>query len=696
VLDVLGDRIGRLEPATRAVVEVAAVLGHADLQICAAVLDRDRSAILGALTSAEQIGLVRHAGSEGFAFDHDLSRQAIVESMPATQRIALYAAIASALAKMSSPARVSAAVAHHAWEARSLDARQAARWCRLAGDDAMDHVAYGAAELQYGRALGLTANPREELDARLRLGRAQHGLGDRERYHATFRSAHELDADLGDAVATATAAIGYVGELTYVLDLDPYAEMIVRRALEGLPDGAEALRIRLEMAALSGRRNRGIVDASEIAAESAAIVARARAIGDPSLLLAASLRNMPDPRELEARRALAAEAVELALLVGSSRERVAALSQRAAVHLESGALDAAASDLDLIEAVSRGADSDSAGTPQRVAVLRAAVALSAGRFDEADAVLRVVRAGERDDFVVYPYQRVTLGVLRGEPARSLGVIPGEAGLGAEARLVELTEHVAIPSPGSSASAIELQLVAARAGLSARRRRVDSGRGPRAARRPRADDRPDPPDGPAHLRPRDPRRRDRRSRPLDRAPPTTARRVTRDLRGPAAAFVRLGAVEGYVGVLAGLAGDHVEGERQLLVAADRNHGAGLAPFEAYAHTDRGQLLERIGRSADAIAAFQHAAAIADRLGCSPSQTPPTRGSPVSGSGDPGPGRPSALLEARPRSPIRVLRDPPDAESTRRPRPHAGQTERPGRSPMIVRQRKRLQRLDHRHP
>jgi hypothetical protein len=109
------ERAGRLDPAGRALLEVAAVAGlEVEAQLLASVLHEGRP---GDLVSA---GLLNHEDEERFRFRHPLLQEAAYQEVPAGRRRALHDQIAAVLAKSSS--HLTERVAVHLERARRPEA----------------------------------------------------------------------------------------------------------------------------------------------------------------------------------------------------------------------------------------------------------------------------------------------------------------------------------------------------------------------------------------------------------------------------------------------------------------------------------------------------------------------------------------------------------------------------------------------
>ncbi|MGW4928719.1 ATP-binding protein [Agromyces sp. NPDC004153] len=145
VVDAVTGRLRRLDAATQEHVEQLAVVPSA---VDADLLARLVPGSAGALRAAEEGGLLA-VSPDGVRFRHELTRRAVVDSLPASRRIeleqhALDALVASGVAD---PARL----VHHALAAGDVDA--IVEWAPRAGRDAAASGAHRQAAAHYRVAL---------------------------------------------------------------------------------------------------------------------------------------------------------------------------------------------------------------------------------------------------------------------------------------------------------------------------------------------------------------------------------------------------------------------------------------------------------------------------------------------------------------------------------------------------------------
>jgi tetratricopeptide (TPR) repeat protein len=245
VRDVVRWRLARLPERTAEALALAAVAGaDFDADVLAGAIGVELDQALEALEAAESARLVRPAGTpDRFTFAHALVRETIVAELPSARRARLHARIARALERVAArrPVPASDLAAHFDAAGTLVDATQALRYSRRAGDEAAARLAFDVAAEHYERALRAhrrlpSASESERLDLELARGRALALAGD-DRAHAVLRGVAAAAAAAGDGGRLAEAL------LTIGLDYADFdhedAEMValLSRALALLPPG---------------------------------------------------------------------------------------------------------------------------------------------------------------------------------------------------------------------------------------------------------------------------------------------------------------------------------------------------------------------------------------------------------------------------------------------------------------------------
>ena len=135
VRDSVLERLTRLPPAGRRLLEAAAVLGvPADTSLLAEVARASRDDIGEGLAVALSSGLLQESGTGRFVFRHGLDAQAVGEAIPVSRRRLLHAHAAHAW-RLRDPSALER-LAHHSREAGDLDAW--ARHAEAAADVALE------------------------------------------------------------------------------------------------------------------------------------------------------------------------------------------------------------------------------------------------------------------------------------------------------------------------------------------------------------------------------------------------------------------------------------------------------------------------------------------------------------------------------------------------------------------------------
>ena len=167
------DRLGRLsEPARRTMVLASVVGQQFDVGLIEDVLEASGDDLLGSLEECVGAGLLDEVGLDRFQFTHAIVRATLYESMGTTRRVRMHRQIASSIERAleaGRSVRISELAHHAAVGARGDDVPRAIGYCRRAGDQAMEQLAYSDAERFYMSAVGLA-------DAFRRLDRAPRAL----------------------------------------------------------------------------------------------------------------------------------------------------------------------------------------------------------------------------------------------------------------------------------------------------------------------------------------------------------------------------------------------------------------------------------------------------------------------------------------------------------------------------------------
>ena len=252
VRDVVNQRLSRLAPETRDVLELAAVMG-ADFELDtvrrASIVDE--TALIGAIEEAVRSGLLVEEPGRGLAyrFAHELVRRAVDDRLSAARRAEIHLRVAEALEHgwSSSDSRaVLAALAHHyAAGAAVGGAERAVAYNLLAAESAVAALAFGEAEDRFRTALELgVRDPHERASVMLQLGDACHRAGRADAALDAFARTAELARSLGDSELLARAAIGFEEACWRPAIHDAGAVELLEEAAAALPRDDSELRAR--------------------------------------------------------------------------------------------------------------------------------------------------------------------------------------------------------------------------------------------------------------------------------------------------------------------------------------------------------------------------------------------------------------------------------------------------------------------
>jgi len=333
---VIGRRLNRLPEAVNASLAVASVQGREfDLDVVARAAGLPSDEVLDALEEAMDARLVTEAGTKPgrFRFAHALVRETLYDELPVRQRRRLHDQVGAALAELRADdleAQLAELAHHFSQAARPGRARQAVVYARLAGDRAMEVLAYEEAAGHYERALRALdlqepTDQAERCELLLALAAARMAAGEVADARAQYERAATLAKRTGDGEQLARAAFGLGVEFT-AGTVDELEVRLLEEALAVLGETDSILRARV-----LGRLAKALQsspDPDRRAGLSETAVAMARRIGDPVALAAVLYdRHMATwaPGNLLERRAISGEVVQLA---GSSGDSLMALRGR--------------------------------------------------------------------------------------------------------------------------------------------------------------------------------------------------------------------------------------------------------------------------------------------------------------------------------------------------------------------------------
>jgi DNA-binding CsgD family transcriptional regulator/tetratricopeptide (TPR) repeat protein len=284
VREVVSQRLSRLDPASRDLLELAAVAGpefELDVLRRAAPVELER---IDALEPAMRSGVIEELPFPALAyrFTHELVRRALYDRLSVLRRAELHLRIAEALESVDRPrqGRLLAGLAHHFAAAAPIGgAAQAVEYNLLAANAASIALAYDEATARLRTALQMgVQDERRRAKILLDLGTALFRAGKSLESLQAFRQAAEIARGLGDGELLAQAAIGFEGTCWRPGLTDEGARELLEEASSALGREDSALRVGLLASLARALEYEG--DSNQAAAARQDAIAMARRIDD--------------------------------------------------------------------------------------------------------------------------------------------------------------------------------------------------------------------------------------------------------------------------------------------------------------------------------------------------------------------------------------------------------------------------------
>jgi DNA-binding CsgD family transcriptional regulator len=251
VREVASQRLARLAPGTRELLELAAVAGgQFDLAVLRNTAPVGEGELLDGVDEGMRSGMIEQVSARGlsYRFSHELVRRALYDRIAASRRAELHLAVARALEKTDGEprGRLLADLAYHFAAAAPVGgATRAVEYNLLAAESAAASLSFGdAAEcLQTAIELGID-DPGRNVTALLDLAGVCHHAGRSAEALDAYTQAAELARELHDAELFARAAIGFEEACWRPGITDAGAVELLEEATEA-PDLPPDLRVRL-------------------------------------------------------------------------------------------------------------------------------------------------------------------------------------------------------------------------------------------------------------------------------------------------------------------------------------------------------------------------------------------------------------------------------------------------------------------
>ena len=284
VHEVVSQRLMRLDPVTRDLLELAAVAGpEFELEVLrrAAPVQLER---IDALEPAMRSGVIEELPFPALAyrFTHELVRRALYDRLSVLRRAELHLRIAEALEAVDRPrhGRVLADLAHHFAAAAPIGgAAQAVEYNLLAAKAASAALAYDEATVRLHTALQMgVPDERQRAEILLEEGTALYRAGMSLDSLESFRQAAEIARDLREGELLARAAIGFETSCWRPGLAEEGARELLQEASAAL--GREESTLRVGLLASLARALEFEGDSDQAALARADAVAMARRIDD--------------------------------------------------------------------------------------------------------------------------------------------------------------------------------------------------------------------------------------------------------------------------------------------------------------------------------------------------------------------------------------------------------------------------------
>jgi DNA-binding CsgD family transcriptional regulator len=248
----LRTRLSLLPPATREILDVAAVFGRTfRVDWLADASERPLLGVLDAFDPALQLHLVAEEGIGRHRFVHDLVREALLDSIPSGVRAELHKRVGESIERLAGWTihdHLDEIAVHYSEAARLGQVERAVEFRRRAAERAQAMLAHSEAAEHLHEACALARldpaiDAGRRCDLLLGLGEAWTRAGSYERAAEAFAQATDVARSMGDARRLAAAAMGHVGPAR--LETGKHIVPLLDEALAVAPGDDPVLRARL-------------------------------------------------------------------------------------------------------------------------------------------------------------------------------------------------------------------------------------------------------------------------------------------------------------------------------------------------------------------------------------------------------------------------------------------------------------------
>jgi len=346
-------RLAALEPGCRRLLEIAALCGQTfDALVLARAAGEDLEHCVKLLASAGSARVIARTGVNEYRFIHDLIREVLCAQLDEHDGPRLHLAVARALQTLPNyqDPRFAAMLAHHFVAAAHCGgASGAVDFSIRAGAYALRNFGYEEAVEHFLRARRLMplsdeSDPSTECAVLLDLGLAQVSAGQREAGQATLRAAAERARELGDVQELVSVALNLAPGLFAIETgvLDPALVGLLREALELVGHASPKQRaLLLARLALALYWSDTFEERGALCREAQALALQVTQDDVKASVATAYIFALLRPANLEERRALSEQAIELCRRAGDHHGLLMNRLLRVAMFLESGDVAAA-------------------------------------------------------------------------------------------------------------------------------------------------------------------------------------------------------------------------------------------------------------------------------------------------------------------------------------------------------------------